>query len=129
MAAAIWEWLDWKGKTLNVQGRADFGVKDWEARSIPLSSWAISILQPRRKKSGYVVDFRRPREGPKLYHYDTWNELVKKAGYPGLTVLRLRSSFGSMYLQEGVSLSKIALWMGHGSEDVTRKHYAAAVGI
>jgi len=50
---------------------------------------------------------------------------AETAKLPGVTLQRLRPTFGSLYLQQGVSLSKIALWMGHSSEDVPRRHYAA----
>ena len=42
-----------------------------------------------------------------------------------LSLQQLRSTFGSLYLQQGVSLSKIGLWLGHSIENATRRHYAA----
>ena len=126
ITAAVWEWFDFERQTVTLRSRDDFVLKDWEARTVPLSSWALSILEPRRQGSGYVIRFlRRRRTGPTASFKRTWPKLVKAAGLPGATVKQLRSTFGSLYLQQGVSLSKIALWMGHSSEDVTRRHYAA----
>lgn len=125
MAAAIWEWFDFPARTVTICGRKDFKVKDWEARTVPLSSWALSILEPRRRKRGYVVRWPHGRKNSVLWVYQTWKGLLKHAKLPHVTFQQLRSTFGSLYLQQGVSLSKIALWMGHSSEDVTRRHYAA----
>jgi integrase len=38
---------------------------------------------------------------------------------------KLRHTFGSILAQQGVSIYKIAEWMGHESVSTTRRHYAA----
>ncbi len=125
-AAALWEWFDFERQTVTITSRDGFQIKDWAARTVPLSSWALSILGPQRKSEGYVILFPgRKRTGPVASFKRAWPKLVEAAGLPGVTVKQLRSTFGSLHLQQGVSLSKIALWMGHSSEDVTRRHYAA----
>ena len=128
MFNARWEWFDWHARTVTLQSDSGFRLKDWEARTVPLSSWALAILRPRRRSSGHVIEWTKtthPERGSEFWSYATWRSLVEAAGVPGVTLQQLRSTFGSLYLQQGVSLSKIALWMGHSSEDVTRRHYAA----
>ena len=125
IAAALWEWFDWERQTVTLSSRPGFQLKDWEARTVPLSPAALSILKPRRKSRGYVVKFPGlKRTGPACSIKRSWPKLVTAAGLSGVAVKQLRSTFGSLYLQRGVSLSKIALWLGHSSEDVTRRHYA-----
>ncbi len=125
ISAALWEWFDFERRTVTLSSRSDFTLKDYEARTVPLSTWALSILEPRKKKRGYVIRFESmKRVGPAAEFKRRWPKLVEGAGLPGVTIKQLRSTFGSLYLQQGVSLSKIALWLGHSSEDVTRRHYA-----
>ncbi len=125
ISAALWEWFDFERRTVTLSSRSDFTLKDYDARTVPLSTWALSILEPQKKTRGYVIRFDgMKRAGPAAEYKRRWPKLVEAAGLPGVTIKQLRSTFGSLYLQEGVSMSKIALWLGHSSEDVTRRHYA-----
>ncbi len=129
IGAATWDWFDFKNNTITLASRKDFQLKDWQARTVPLSAWALSIVEPRRKGRGYVVKFEgRKRTGPQISFKRSWPKLVAAAGLPGVTLKQLRSTFGTLYLRQGVPRSKIADWMGHSSEDVTRRHYAQLDG-
>jgi len=137
ICGALWEWFNWKARTVTLVQRPGFRLKDYEARTVPLSPWALGALKPYRQKSGHVVVLPRiirkrtgvvhteyPRVSPQLEmskHY----RRIRPEQYRHITLQMLRSSFGSMLLQAGVPLSKISLWMGHSSEKVTRDHYAA----
>lgn len=43
---------------------------------------------------------------------------------PTVTLTDLREAFGSLLLNNGVSLEVVSKAMGHASIDTTRKHYA-----
>ena len=136
ICGSLWEWFDWKAKTVTLSSRQGFKLKDYEARTVPLSPWAIQVIRPQAKKAGYCIVLPRvikkrnetihttyPRESPELY-LDKHFRRIRPKGLEHVTLKMLRSSFGSMLLQAGVPLSKISLWMGHSSEKVTRDHYA-----
>lgn len=128
--AAIWSWFDFPAKTVTLQSRDDFRLKDWQARTVPLSQRAVRIILAHRPAHpdphDYVIHFpQKTRARPDMTNSRTWRAITKQAGTPAATYQQLRSTFGSLLLQAGVSIDKISIWLGHSSTDVTRRHYAA----
>ena len=73
------------------------------------------ILEPRKIKVGrsaYRYDFRKPFE-----------ELLASCKVVGVTTHDMRRTFASLRVMAGVSLTKVAKWIGD-SHEITYKHYS-----
>jgi len=130
IVSARWEWFDWDPEkpTIQVKGFDGFDVKDYEDRSIPMNRRIYEALRPHREKAGFVFESGRSSEGKHRYRFEPKRGLLVALREAELTTKgpfqRLRHTFGSLLAQKGVSIFKIALWMGHSDVKVTQKHYA-----
>jgi len=126
---ARWEWFEFDSEqpVIRVQSSEDFKLKDHEERTIPMSERVRRALAPHRRESGYLFpgDMSNSR-----YRFDPRRGLEACLRSAGLTTekpyQRLRMSFGSVLVQNGVSIFKVSKWLGHSSVTVTERHY---VGI
>lgn len=130
MAFLRWENLvfDAKASFIRIRECDGFRPKTRQERTIPMHRRIFSEMHPFRQESGPVFVSGRKNEGKHRYPYDCKRALtsaIKRAGLPDADPFqRLRRSFGSMLVQEGVSIFKIARWMGH-SVKIAEAHYAA----
>ncbi len=97
-------------------------------RIVPMSRKIFDALLPHRKQSGYVFENERPSNGIHRYHYDPKKSLDSALKAAGLDIddafQKMRRTFGSLHLQAGTSIFKVATWLGH-SVKVCQRHYAA----
>ena len=123
-------WFDLDQGLLHVTQSDGWKPKDKDDRTIPLTKafWQFLkrdmsgpsglpgpfIIAPskQRGKARYRYDFRKPFE-----NYVTVKEC------PWVTPHVMRHTFASLLASRGVSIYKIAKWLGDGVE-VTQKHYA-----
>lgn len=125
---ARWEWFTFSDKpTIRVQEFGDFRIKTREERTIPMSRRIFDRLYPHRKPEGFVFESSRPGNGLYRYRFDPRKSLdraLKEAELPTDDPFqRLRRTFGSIHLQNGKPLLKVARWMGN-SPKVCERHYA-----
>jgi len=119
------DWFDLKAGSIHVRKTDTFRPKDREDRSIPmtkafklfLKSYGLRspfMLHPDvpHGKSRYRWDFRRP-----------WAEYVAEHGCPWVTPHIARHTFASLLASAGISIYKIAQWLGDDVR-VVQKHYA-----
>ncbi len=129
LANARWEWFDFDKErpVLNVRSFEGFGIKDHEERTIPMAKRIFDSFFPHRKKSGFVFSGKeengRYRFDPRRGLEACLREAKVRTDKP---YQRLRMSFGSILVQNGVSIFKVSKWLGHSSVAVTERHY---VGI
>jgi integrase len=129
LANARWEWFDFDKKrpVINVRSFEGFGIKDHEERAIPMAQRIFDSFCPHRKESGFVFS---GQEGNSRYRFDPRRGLeacLREANVrTDKPYQRLRMSFGSILVQNGVSIFKVSKWLGHSSVAVTERHY---VGI
>lgn len=125
------EWFNLNDGLLHVTQSGDWKPKDKEDRTIPLTRAFLEFLRknlcgpnglpapyiiaPTKQlgKSRYRYDFRKPFE---IY--------MAAQKCPWVTPHVMRHTFASLLASRGVSIYKIAKWLGDGVE-VTQKHYAA----
>lgn len=97
-------------------------------RIVLMSRKIFDALLPHRKQSGYVFENERPSNGIHRYHYDPKKSLDSALKAAGLDIddafQKMRRTFGSLHLQAGTSIFKVATWLGH-SVKVCQRHYAA----
>ena len=124
------EWFDLEAGLLHVTKSETWMPKAKEERTIPLTKafrqfLATQIAQngalpgpfviaPRRqkRKAQYRYDFRKP-----------FAAYMTDSGCPWVTPHVMRHAFASLLASRGVSIYKVAKWLGDGVE-VTQKHYA-----
>jgi site-specific recombinase XerD len=119
------KWFNLERRKIEIRATETFQVKDREARTIPLSpdfhrflsKYGLRtpfMLRPDvgRGKARYRYDFRRP-----------WDNYMKAQGCEWVSPHVMRHTFASLLACEGVSIFKIADWMGDDVR-VVQKHYA-----
>lgn len=121
-------WFDLPNGMLHLRMTATMRFKDKEERSIPMTadfqkfmqSYGLRepfLLKPEVKpgKGKYRYDFRKPFE-----------DYMKAQGCVWLTPHIMRHTFASLLATSGVSIYKVALWLGDDVKTV-QKHYAKLV--
>jgi len=122
------DWFDLKSRTIRVQKTDTFRPKDREERTVPitkefkafLKSYGLRspfMLQPNvgHGKSRYRWDFRRP-----------WAEYMAAHQCSWVTPHIARHTFASLLASAGVSIYKIAKWLGDDVR-VVDQHYAKLI--
>ena len=129
-----WDNLDFNPNAPIIRIRAtdDFHIKTNEERDVPMHRRIYDALRPHANEEGYVFESGQPSEGKHRYRFDPRRSLrhaLKEAGLGAEDPFqKLRRTFGSLLAQRGVSLFKIAKWMGHGVQ-VCEKHYAVCLAF
>ena len=119
------EWFDLERRSLHVRSTETFRPKDREARTIPLTNEFYEFLKGYGLKSPFML---RPdvKHGASRYRYDfrrPWNNFVNAEGVEWVTPHVMRHTFASLLASKGVSIYKVALWLGDDVR-VVQKHYA-----
>jgi integrase/recombinase XerD len=119
------EWFDLERGSLHIRATDTFRPKDREARAIPLTREFQKFLKCYGMQSPFML---RPdvKHGEARYRYDfrrPWNDFMETQGCEWVTPHVMRHTFASLLASKGVSIYKIALWLGDDVR-VVQKHYA-----
>jgi len=120
-------WFDLHAGAVHLQNTPTFRLKDREARTVPLTKRFARFLQ-RYLKGRAPEDFAvRPQiaHGRGTYRWDfhrPYNDFMTSQGRRWVTAHVMRHTFASLLVQAGVSIYKVARWMGDGVA-VLEKHY------
>jgi integrase len=119
------DWFDLERGALHVRATPSFRPKDREARTIPLTSAFQAFLWSYGLRSPFML---RPdvEKGAALYRYDfrrPFREYVKGQDCEWVTPHVMRHTFASLLVSKGVSIYRVAVWMGDDVR-VVQKHYA-----
>jgi integrase len=119
------DWFDVKPGSIHVRKTDTFRPKDREDRVIPMTKAFKAFLKTYGLRSPFMLhpdvphwksryrwDFRRP-----------WAEYVAKHNCPWVTPRIARHTFASLLASAGISIYKIAQWLGDDVR-VVQKHYA-----
>jgi len=121
------KWFDLEAGLLHVQNdpASGFILKDRENRVIPLSEpfkkWAAEFLKGKEPDE-YAI---RPEKGPGgEYRYDFKRAICSHFKRCGVTctIHDMRRSFASNLVSRGVSIYKVARWLGDGVAVVERSY-------
>lgn len=125
-AAAQWQWIDFKAGTLTVQGDgAGFRPKSKQFRVVPLHEKLRAILEPYKKKAGYILLPDKVEPGKWRIRYEgrrAFRSVARAAAVPWCTPHTLRHSFASALVGAGVSLYKVQTWLGHADGATTQRY-------
>ncbi len=124
---ARWEWVDFDRNCLTVQSGDGFRTKDRDFRSIPLTEKLAIYLRKQKKKEGFIVANEVSR-GKSRYRWDFRKPFADfmKAQNAKCTAHDMRRSFASNLVIAGVSIFKVAKWLGD-RVNVVEDHYAHLV--
>jgi len=108
------EWFDLDAGLLHVAQTSTWMPKDREARTIPLTKRFAAFLADYGLRSPYML---RPDvvKGAARYRYDfrrPFTEHVHACGFPSTTRHDMRRTFASLLVSAGVSIYKVAKWLG-----------------
>ncbi|MEA3286981.1 MAG: site-specific integrase, partial [Candidatus Marinimicrobia bacterium] len=109
-----WDNVDFVGKRLRIVGKKD------KVRFVPMDKVVFEILKRRSEIKGLHVPF------PLTYSY-TLKKVKKyyeKAKIKDANIHTFRRTFGSLLVQQGVSIFTVSKILGHSSVTVTETHYA-----
>ena len=112
-----WDNVDFVGKRLKIAGKKD------KVRFVPMDQVVFEILKRRSEMKSLHVPF------PLMYSY-TLKKVMKyyeKAKIKNANIHTFRRTFGSLLVQQGVSIFTVSKLLGHSSVTVTETHYAHLV--
>lgn len=124
------EWFDLRLGIIHVVESEDWKPKDKDKRTIPLSKALRTFLVEEMSVNGelpgpFLIQPQK-RQGKARYRYDfrkPFEEYVRRMQYDWVKPHVMRHTFASLLAIAGVSIFKIARWLGDGVE-VVEKHYA-----
>lgn len=119
-------WFDLEQGLLHVQATETFETKDRDNRTVPLTqefaAWLRTSYWPEGRPDGSEYAFRatKTKQGRYRYRADfrrAYAGLVRRTGL-SVTFHDLRRTFASLLVSSGVSLYKVAKWLGDTIEVV-----------
>ena len=119
------DWFDLESGLIHVRKTETFRPKDRDERTIPMTKTFKTFLKEYGKRSPFMLHPEVPH-GKSLYRWDfrrRWAEYMAEHKCPGLTPHIARHTFASLLASAGVSIYKIAQWLGDDVR-VVQQHYA-----
>lgn len=123
-------WFDLGAGLLHLRSTTTFAFKDRRERTIPITKDFLRFLKRYGLREPYML---RPetKHGQNRYRYDfsrpffehTKAQGLEKVGQTRVTPHLMRHTFASLLASAGVSLYKIAVWLGDNPR-VVEEHYA-----
>lgn len=118
------EWFDLPGKAIHLTVTPTFEPKGRDNRTIPLKASFKAFLESYGKPSPYMI---RPEVERGEGRYRTefkkpFLRIMKDNGVPWATMHTMRHSFASNLVSAGVSIYKVAKWLGD-TVQTTEDHY------
>lgn len=118
------DWFDLKRGLLHVQATENWIPKDREARTIPLTRRFLEFLETYPMDGKYMIQPTVEKRAWR-YRYDfrrSFKSFVASCGFPALTRHDMRRTFASLRVSAGVSIYKVARWLGDGVSVVERSY-------
>jgi integrase len=123
------DWFDLSDSgAVHIKNTTTFRIKDRETRFVPLTGQFRDFLRTYLNGKDSDAFALKPdvKHGKGTYRYDfhrPYNDYMTSQKMRWATAHVMRHTFASLLVQAGVSIFKVARWMGDGVE-VVEKHYA-----
>jgi len=134
LLAARWSWVDLEGQgSVLVQSQGRFKTKSGKVRQIPLNGKLRAILEPHRGDPGAFILFpdmpeKKSTTANRCDFTEAFHTVCRRAGIEGVTPHKLRHTFASQLVINGVSIYKVSQWLGHRSIKTTAIYSHLAPG-
>lgn len=118
------DWFDLTAGLIHIQATATFEPKDRDNRTVPMTDELKAFLQGYGLRKPFMLH-PSVEHGKYRYRYDfrkAFDALVVRAGLADVTFHDLRRTFASLLVSKGVSLYKVAKWLGD-ELDTVQQHY------
>jgi integrase len=118
------EWFDLEAGLIHIQKTATFEPKDRDNRTVPMSEDLRAFLQGYGLRGPFMLA-SAVKHGKARYRFDfrkAYDSLMRRCGLDDVTFHDLRRTFASLLVSRGVSLYKVAKWLGDELETV-QLHY------
>src|SRR6266480_3429843 len=122
------DWFDMTKGLIHVQKTDTFRPKDRDERTIPMTKAFKTFLKGYGKRSPFMLHPEVPH-GKSRYRWDfrrPWDEYIAEQKCPEVTPHIARHTFASLLASAGVSIYKIAQWLGDDVR-VVQQHYAKLI--
>lgn len=124
MNALQWTDINIDRKTAQIVNTEDFTTKSGTYRAVPICDEMMAIFTRYRQAAGFVMAPKKRYRDKARYRWEFregFKDMVieAKLDVRVITPHALRHTFASTLAQRGVSLYKIAAWMGHSTASVT----------
>ena len=119
-------WFEIESGILHLRKTDTMSFKDGEERSIPMTKEFRQFLREYGLKEPFMLHPEIPARRKSLYRYDfgrPFFEYTASQGVPWVTPHIMRHTFASLLASSGVSIYKIAKWLGDDVR-VVQRHYA-----
>jgi integrase len=120
------EWFDGEAGLIHLQRSETWEPKDKEDRTVPLTQAFKTFLEKEFQTPGPFMVAPEVVQGKSRYRWDfrrPFDEYVAAQKVPWVTPHVMRHTFASLLASRGVSIYKVAKWLGDGV-DVVQRHYA-----
>lgn len=117
-------WFDLQAGLLHVQNGPGFTIKDRENRTIPLTDEFREFLATYGMRKPFMLA-PDVEAGRSRYRWDfrkRWKSHLARCELSGITFHDLRRTFASLLVSSGVSVYKVAKWLGDGVEVVEKRY-------
>jgi integrase len=117
-------WFDMDAGLVHLRRTATMNFKDREERTIPMTKQFQAFLREYGLREPYMLQ-PDVKYGKNRYRYDftrPFKEHVTEQGMPWVTIHTMRHTFASLLVSNGVSLYKIAVWLGDDPRVVDRRY-------
>ena len=120
------QWFHCREGHIHLQRSETWEPKDKEDRTVPLTLAFKSFLETEFKSPGPFMLAPEVEKGKSRYRWDfrrPFDEYMTSQGTEWISPHVMRHTFASLLASRGVSIYKIAKWLGDGVE-VAQRHYA-----
>ena len=117
-------WFDMTARLIHLRRTPTMNFKDREERTVPMTAEFHDFLLGYGLREPYMLQ-PTVTKGKNRYRYDfkrPFVEHVAAQGLPWVTIHTMRHSFASLLASNGVSLYKIAVWLGDDPRVVDRRY-------
>jgi integrase len=119
------DWFDVRAKLIHIKKTPTFRPKDRDERTIPMTNDFKTFLKSYGLRSPFMLHPDIPH-GKSRYRWDfrrPWHDYMAEQKCPEVTPHIARHTFASLCASAGISIYKIAKWLGDDVR-VVQQHYA-----
>lgn len=119
------EWFDLENGILHIQRSDTWEPKDRDDRPVPMTKEFVAFVRKFGLRKPFMIEPKKVKKGRWRYRYDfrrPFDLYMASKGMEWVTPHTMRRTFASLKVSAGVSLYKVAVWLGD-LERVVQDHY------
>lgn len=129
---AEWNNINWDSSYVTVRDNQKYGWKPkaGKDRHVPISQSLLDALKAAKETSTNSLIFPAENGRPNKHFLRLLKVLAVKAGLDpeNFRLHKLRSTFATYHLRNGVDIATVSFWMGHANLGATQRYLAPVSG-